>query len=520
VDEETLELAELELNELLGGTFLDQRPVLKFSNQKPELGTEIINGVDEALSDLPAKKSDQPFRMWIDQVRSIQGHGTVVSGTVSAGKVRCNDEIVLLPSGIKTRARSLESHACAVSRAVVGQRVGINLHRVPVADVRRGMCLAAPETFHPVYLIDVQMTVMAAAQWHIKNRQRVKIYMGTSMTSGMVVLMDRERLEPGETGLAQIRLLRPVAALPRDAFVISPLNINTVIAGGRVLQTPCEKFRTVKAGSVIPLLKALEEEDVEAYVERVFDSAKGHPITAKMLSQKTGLPSTRFERRINAKVQKGVWVYIKGCGAVKKDYLSSLEAEFQKVFEKAFRKDPLKKKITLAEVAERLEHRAAPSVLQAVADKLCKAGRIAPLEGGFVLCGFRPSLDDHHETLISHLLAHALDSGLTPFSADTFWKLHRPKYEKKEVQQLLNYLNTQKRLVRLNDQRFLSPDAIEEIKLRVARTIEARGFVTVSDCKELLGYGRWGGTHVLDYLDEIGFTVRRENKHYLNKEGC
>jgi selenocysteine-specific elongation factor len=239
-----------------------------------------------------------------------------------------------------------------------------------------------------------------------------------------------------------------------------------------------------------------------------------------MLSQKTGLPPARFERRINAKVQKGEWAYIKGCGAVKKDYLSSLEAEFQKVLEKAFRKDPLKKKITLAEVAERLEHRAGPTVLQTVADKLCKAGRIAPLEGGFILCGFRLSLDDHRETLISHLLAHALDSGLTPFSADTFWKLHRPKYKKKEVRQLLNYLYTQKRLVRLNDQRFLSTDAIEEIKLRAARTIEARGFVTVRDCKELLGYGRWGGTHVLDYLDEIGFTVRRDNKHYLNKAGC
>ncbi|MGD9367930.1 MAG: selenocysteine-specific translation elongation factor [Desulfobacteraceae bacterium] len=519
VDEETLELAELELSELLGGTFLDQQPILKFSHQKPEFATAIINGVDEALSDLSAKKSDQPFRMWIDQVRSIQGHGTVVSGTVTAGMVRCNDEMALLPSGLKTRARSLESHACAVSRAVAGQRVGINLHRVPVADVRRGMSLATPETLHPVYLIDVQMAVMATTQRGIKNRQRVKIFIGTSITNGMVVLMDRERLEPGETGLAQIRLLRPVAAQPRDAFVISPLNINTVIAGGRVLQTPREKFRAVKAGSVVPLLRTLEDEDVEAYVERVFDSTKGCPINAKMLSQKTGLPSSRFERRINAKVQKGEWVYLKGCGAIKKDHLRALEAQCRKVIEKAFQKDPLKKKITLAEVAERLDHRAAPSVLQTVAESLCKAGRIAPLEGGFVLCGFRPSLDDHRETLISHLLAHALESGLTPFSADTFWKLHRPKYEKKEVQQLLNYLSSQKKLVRLNDRRFLSPDAVEEIKARVARTIEARSFVTVGDCRELLGYGRWGGTHVLDYLNEIGFTVRRDNKHYLNKEG-
>jgi hypothetical protein len=190
------------------------------------------------------------------------------------------------------------------------------------------------------------------------------------------------------------------------------------------------------------------------------------------------------------------------------------------VIKNAFQKDPLKKKVTLNEVAERLEYRVEHSVLQTVADMLCKAGRIVSFEGGFVLCGFQPALDDHRETLIDHLLAHALASGLTPFSADTFWKLHRPKYKKKDVQQLLNYLYTRERLVRLNDQRFLSPEAIEKIKVRVARTIKARGFVTVGDCKKLLGYGRWGGTHVLDYLNHIGFTVRRDNKHYLSKESC
>ncbi len=518
VDEETLDLAELELSELLSGSFLERRPILKFTHREPELGTEIVNRVDKTLNDLPRKQPDQPFRMWIDHVRSIQGHGTVVSGTIAAGTVHCNDEIELLPSGVKTRARCLETHACAVTRAVAGQRVGINLHRVPLADVRRGMMLAASETIQSVYLIDVRIDVLAAARWGIKNRQRVKIYMGTSITNGMVVLMERDRLEPGETGLAQIRLLRPVAALPRDAFVISPLNINTVIAGGRVLQTPGEKFRAVKIDSVLPLLKALEKEDVDAFVERVFESAKGRPISAKMLFQKTGLPASQFERRINAKVQKGEWVYIKGSGAIQKDHLSALEAECQMVIKNTFQKDPLKKKVTLNEVAERLAYRVEPSVLQTVADTLCKAGRIVPLEGGFVLCGFQPAWDNHRETLIDHLLAHALASGLTPFSADTFWKLHRPTYEKKDIQQLLNYLYTQKKLVRLNDQRFLSPDAIEEIKARVARTIKARGFITVGDCKTLLGYGRWGGTHVLDYLNAIGFTVRRDNRHFLNKE--
>ena len=85
---------------------------------------------------------------------------------------------------------------------------------------------------------------------------------------------------------------------------------------------------------------------------------------------------------------------------------------------------------------------------------------------------------------------------------------------------MLNYLYTHKRLVRLNDQRFLSLEALEKIKTRVAQAIARKGYITVGDCMDVLGYGRWGGTHVLDHLNAIGFTLRRENKHYLAEENC
>jgi selenocysteine-specific elongation factor len=519
VDEETTDLAELELNDLLSGTFLDHRPIIKFSHQRPERCTEIINGIDAALSHLPAKKPDRPFRMWIDQVKSIRGHGTVVSGTVAAGRLDCNDDIELLPAGIKTRARSLESHACAVTRTAAGQRVGINLARIALDDVRRGMSLGAAGTIHPVYLLNAQIAVLAKAKRGIKNRQRVKLFLGTSITHAMLVLMERDRLEPGETGLVQIRLMQPVAALPRDAFVISPLNIHTVIAGGRVLETPREKFRAAKAESVLPILSALHQKDVNAYVDGMFGDARGCLITANMLSERTGLPPSKFERCINAKVQKGEWIYFKGHGAIQKNKLGALETQFKTLIYDAFKKDPLKKNMTLGEMAERLAHPVEQVLLHIVADRLCRSGEIAIREGGFIPSGFTPAWDAHRETLISHLLTYAQASGLTPFSPDTVWKLHRPHYEKKDIQQLLTYLYTQKKLIRLNDQRFLSPDALEQIKVRVARAIDARGFVTVGDCKELLGYGRWGGTHVLDYLNEIGFTVRRKDKHYLLTAG-
>jgi selenocysteine-specific elongation factor len=110
-------------------------------------------------------------------------------------------------------------------------------------------------------------------------------------------------------------------------------------------------------------------------------------------------------------------------------------------------------------------------------------------------------------------------AGLSPISPAFFWKQHKSQYSRAKAVRLFNYLYLQKKLIRLNDNRFLSLNAIAEIKRRVSQAIADKGFITLGDCKALFGYGRAGGAHVLDYLNQTGFTARREDKHYLNRDG-
>ena len=518
VDEETADMAELEIRDLLNGTFLEHQPIYRFSARRPELSVDIRDGIDGAVRGLPVKKRTAPFRLWIDQVTSLAGHGTIVSGTVSSGTIRCNDVLELLPSGVKTRGRSLESHACPVTHAIAGQRVGINLHRIALDHVGRGMCLTTPGTIAPAHMLNAVVHVLKTAGRGVKHRQKVKIYLGTSIVTAMAVLMEAERLEPGENGLVQLRLMKPVAAAPRDAFVMVPLNLNTVIAGGRILEAPREKFRMAKSASVIPGLTALAKNDMDAYMDSVFTAARGHLITARALSANTGLPPAPFERRINADVRRGAMCYFKGKGAIRTAHLDSLKNLFERTVQAAFKRDPLKKNVALSEVAERLGFTVEENLLKIVAAGLCAEARVNRHQGGYRTADAETVFDARGQSLMTRLLAYSLESGLVPFSADTFWKLHKNQYDKEEISQLLNYLNSRKKLARLNDKRFLSLQAITQIKTRVARAISDRGFVTVNDCKDLFGYGRWGGTHVLDYLDSIGFTVRRDNRHYLSKK--
>ena len=121
------------------------------------------------------------------------------------------------------------------------------------------MVLARPGALSPGYLLNVELQMLKSARKPVNNRQRVKLYLGTAVVNALIIMMDKERLEPGEKGLSQFRLMKPVAALPRDPFVVSPLNIQTVIGGGRVLEIPWEKYRDARASVTLPYMKALKE---------------------------------------------------------------------------------------------------------------------------------------------------------------------------------------------------------------------------------------------------------------------
>jgi len=517
VDEDTLELAELEIRETLDGKFLDGKPVIRFSAIDRRGLDEIRKSIEEKVKKITCKDLHAPFRLWIDQVKSFAGFGTVASGTVLSGTIRQDDMLHLLPSGIETRARSLETHHRKGSEAFPGQRIGINLHKVSLKEVNRGMLLAKPGMVNPTYILNADLHVLQNAKKPIRNRQRVKLYLGTSITNAMAVIMGKEQLEPGEKGLVQFRLMKPVAALPKDLFVISPLNVNTVIAGGKILEIPHEKYRKVKARTVTPCLTALQSGDIKEFVDRFFSRNHKQLISARELVQTTGLSLTGLEAEISSRVGKGEFIYFKGKGAFKKDHYNSGKKEILNTIENVIRKNPLKKNLNATEISSKLETSFDEALLQKMLSELCGEGRLMKIDGGFQLQNLKSKFSEQRQQLITLLLDYAQKSGIVPFSADTIWKLHDKKFEKNEIQKLLDYLYFQKKLIRLSDKRFLSLDALEEIKKNVKKFILQKGSITLADSKEILGYGRWGGTPVFDYLDTIGFTSRNGNERVLKE---
>lgn len=395
-DDKILYLAELEIREAVEGTFLDEKPVIAFSMTDKKGLLEIEKCIVETAKKITIKDPSLPFRLWIDQVKSFTGLGTVVTGTIQSGTLNQGDKIHLLPVGIETRARLLEMHHDKADKAVAGQRVGINIPKIPVTDVKRGMVLSIPDAIHPTYLLNVEIRLLETAKKPIENRQRVKLYLGTSVTNAMIVLMEQgleqEHLYPGEKGLVQVRLMKPVPALPGD---------------------------------------------------------------------------------------------------------------------------PLKVRASYEEIKDRLSPRLNDAPFRRMTSELLNEKKIIKSEGGFQVPDYTANLSNDREKLITLLEDYAQTSWLVPFSAHTFWTLNKKPYNLNEVQRVLDYLYLQKRLIRLNNRRFISHDAMAVIKEKVKKLISSKGGLTIDDGKEVLGYGRTVGISVFEYLDSINFTQRKNDMRVL-----
>ncbi|MCF8063263.1 MAG: selenocysteine-specific translation elongation factor [Deltaproteobacteria bacterium] len=508
VDEETLELAELEVQDTLEMRLGEHPPVLPFS-ARDNRGLEAVRDeIENLAAALPPRDTQAPFRCWIDRVKGFPGFGTVVSGTVLSGAIAENDPVHLLPMGIESRARSLESHHTKQTRLEAGQRAGINLPKIAVRQIRRGMLLAEPGVLEPGYLLNVEIRMLQNARRPIRNRQRVKLYLGTSVTNTMVVLMDREVLAQGEQGLAQLRLMKPLAALPRDTFVMALLNEQVIIGGGRVLEVPKEKFRPKKASRVLPLLEALRAGTIDSYLDRFF--LKGvidRPVCARDIQLKTGLQIGDIEKELESRLHAGELLSFGKRGVFPKARFEVLRDQTLKTVEILFAEDPLKKTAVPDEIRARLNPLLDDLPFRRILTELCGTGKLARQDGGFRIPNLSLRLSEERQELISMLMDYAQQSGLIPVGAGSFCKLHDGKYNKNEVQRLLDHLHAEKRLVRLNNMRFMTPQAMEEIKRRVRSHIKKNGKLGIADCADVFGYGRNVGIPVLDYLDAVGFTL-------------
>ncbi len=220
VDQDILDLVQLETEEFVAGSFLQNAPVVAVSAETgkgiPELEEELIR----AAKRIPVRNASGFFRLPIDRSFSAKGFGTVVTGTLISGEVRREQEVQLYPTERKLRVRGVQNFGKTVERAEAGQRTAVNLLGIEPGEITRGMVLSEPDRFQAVSTVDCLIELIPSAK-PLKHRAPVHFHAGTAEGEARVRLFQKQAaIQPGTTSFARLKLQTPTLLLPGDRFIL------------------------------------------------------------------------------------------------------------------------------------------------------------------------------------------------------------------------------------------------------------------------------------------------------------
>src|SRR5262249_51284911 len=162
LDEETLNVVRLEIEDFVHGSFRDagRSPIVAVSALKGAGLDELKREIARLAVEVPARDTEALFRLPIDRVFAMKGFGTVVTGTLIAGKIKKEEEVEVFPGRRRARVRGVQVHGAAAEQASAGQRTALNLAGVQLEELARGMTLATPGTLEPTQRIEVQISLL------------------------------------------------------------------------------------------------------------------------------------------------------------------------------------------------------------------------------------------------------------------------------------------------------------------------------------------------------------------------
>ena len=235
-DEELLDLVEMEVRELLTeyGFDGDNTPIIRGSALKALEGDpkyvkaieDLMDAVDEWIP-TPERDNDKPFLMSIEDVFTITGRGTVVTGRVERGQLKLNDEveIVGLKDTKKTVVTGIEMFRKQLDYAEAGDNAGVLLRGIDRSEVERGQVLAKPGTVHPHKKFKAQVYVLSKEEGgrHTPffTNYRPQFYFRTTDVTGVVTLPEgTEMVMPGDNVTMTVELIAPIAVENGTKFSI------------------------------------------------------------------------------------------------------------------------------------------------------------------------------------------------------------------------------------------------------------------------------------------------------------
>ena len=509
-----------EIAALTAGTFLQGAPVFGTSaSQADDAGVAQLKAYlhDEAQA-LARRDATGLFRLAVDRVFTLTGHGTVVTGTAHAGQVRAADDTAdlrLMPAGTRVRVRGIHAQNRQSETGAAGQRCALNLAGIDKDAIARGDWIADARCFLPSRHVDVALTLLPSADAPVRAWAPLHVHIGAARHVAHVVPISAESLAPGQSGWAQLVFDEPVCAMPGDRYIVRNAQATRTVGGGRVLD-PNAPDRKRRAAARLQGLQALTD---------MLDGGGLYPV---LEHAPLGLDEAALQRLTGRPVSEiaaphgALWIEPRNAQAPRTlmlgaqwDALRARVEQALAVFHQGAPDEPGPDSARL----RRMAMPAGPDALwTSVLDQLQRDGRIVRNGPWLHLPSHTSTLADAESALAARLLP-LLEQGA--FDPPWVRDLARAQGEPEDsVRQLLRKLLRRGEVAQVVKDLFYHRDQVRTLAALAADLAGRPAGLNAAVFRDATGLGRKRAIQILEFFDRVGYTRRVRDTHVLRADSA
>jgi len=503
VDEEWLSLVKMDVEELIAPTTLSGAPIITASAVTREGLPELLAALDQLLSSMQPRKDTGRPRLPIDRVFTIAGAGTIVTGTLLDGSLHAGQEVEIVPAGLKSRLRGLQTHKTHLDTATPGSRVAANLVGIATTQLKRGDVLTNPGWLAPTRMLNVKLSLLPSTHHPLRHNATVSVHSGTSEVMAKIRLLEKDELKPGDTSWAQLLLAEPVAVVKGDRFVIrSPQD---TLGGGEIVETHTKRYRRYRS----TLIQSLESKEKGTAQEILIATLEtNQPQDTGTLIHNSGLPPNEAMPTIEALIKEKSLVAI-GTGEHRILFTApgwdNLQEKVKSIVQDYHKRLPTRPGMPRGELGSKLQLSAAAYAL--TLHRLLDDGILIE-EGAAVRL---PS----HQIQLSREQQAKVDAYLQSLARSPY----APPSDIMPEPELLNFLIKQRRVVKVSDNVVFSASAYDEMVKKIVAHIKSKGKITLAETRDMFNTSRKYAQALLEHLDQEKVTRRVGDERILGSGG-
>ena len=515
VDPERLTGVQAEITAAVAATVLSGAPIFPLdARQAGDSGVMALRDhLHAAAATTPLRRDDGLFRLAVDRVFTLPGHGTMVTGTVFSGKVATGDALMLMPAEKPVRVRSIHAQNRPAESGRAGQRCALNLAGVGTADIERGDWIADPRLLAPSQRIDVRLQLLDDAGIVLSQWSPLHVHIGTAHSITNVVPLDGDDLVPGKTARVQFVFAAPMCAVPGDRFIVRNAQATRTVGGGVVLD-PYAPSRKRRSPQRLAWLASVESMLADRNTAPLLQHAP-YGTRSSELTRLTGVPREQLTLPSDA--------MIIDCALDGGDRLVILQPHWQALRERvvaALGEFHMHSPDEPGPDSARLRRISAPDLpdplWRVLIGELTRDGSVLRNTTWLHLPGHALALSEADEALAQRLLPLIAAGRFDPPWVRDLARSVREAEER--VRRVLNDLVRQGRLFQVVKDLFYSEPAVRELAGIINALASEGGGVEAGHFRDAIGVGRKRAIQILEFLDRLGYTRRVRSAHVLRKD--